>query len=211
MAGGYYTPNASDILTAANWRQYVRDQSIPQFTSTGTRDAAITSPVQGMVCYVKAGDGTEGLYTYNGVAWRPGPGWNAPWGLVASASSTSDQTAISAEADITFATATWTAVTNRLYRITLTVLPSQVSSTGNQVLLIKTGSSGAGTLLGDVQTPSVTAGNSGAANVVTFQTGTGSISVHARASCTAGTITVANSSAKGWFIVEDVGPNGAPA
>ena len=51
------------------------------FATTAARDAAITSPVEGMVCFLNTGDRTEGLYTYTAGAWRearvPVPGFHA--------------------------------------------------------------------------------------------------------------------------------------
>lgn len=40
---------------------------IPRFTSTATRDSAITSPTEGQVCYVT---GSDVLQYYSGSAWR---------------------------------------------------------------------------------------------------------------------------------------------
>jgi hypothetical protein len=184
---------------------------IPVFTSTALRDAAIAAPVGGQLAYIFAGAATDGLYTYNGVAWRP-QAWNEPWGLVASASSTSSQTGITATADVTFATATWTAVTNRLYRISASILPAQITAGGTQQLLIESGASGSGTLLGFMSSSaSVNAGATGPGNIYAFQTGSGSISAHLQASTSGGTLTVNNAGMKGWFVVEDIGPTGVPA
>lgn len=41
------------------------------FTSTADRDQAITTPKDGQVVYMNTGDGTEGVYSYNGSAWVP--------------------------------------------------------------------------------------------------------------------------------------------
>lgn len=68
MAGGYYTPSPTDTLTAANWRQYVRDQTINQFANVSARTSAIGSPVEGM--YADLAD-SDALLRYDGTAWRP--------------------------------------------------------------------------------------------------------------------------------------------
>ena len=51
------------------------------FDTTAARDAAITSPVEGMTVFLNIGDRTEGLYTYTAGAWRearvPVPGFHA--------------------------------------------------------------------------------------------------------------------------------------
>jgi hypothetical protein len=123
---------------------------------------------------------------------------------VAQASSTSSQTGITAIADVTFATATWIAVIGRLYRITLSVAPLQVTSTGNQVLSINAGASGSGTSLGVGGSSGVLAAAYGSGVVVSYLTGSGSTSAHARATTSAGTLTIDNATETGWFVVEDV-------
>ena len=54
---------------------------IPMYASTAARDAAITSPAEGMTVFLNIGDRTEGLYTYTAGAWRearvPVPGFHA--------------------------------------------------------------------------------------------------------------------------------------
>lgn len=183
---------------------------VPVYTSTGARDTAIPSPSAGQAVYLDLGTSAEGLYFYNGTSWRVSS-WAEPWGLLASPSSTSDQTGISALADITFATATWTAVSGRLYEIVLSVKTLQVTSTGSQAMQIQTGASGSGTVLATQDSISVPAGNTGSPNLVAYQTGSGSVSVHARIGTTAGTVTVQNGTVKGWFTVKDIGPTGNPA
>jgi hypothetical protein len=42
---------AGDVITAANWKAYVRDQTVNHFASTSARGSAITSPAQGMASY----------------------------------------------------------------------------------------------------------------------------------------------------------------
>jgi hypothetical protein len=162
--------------------------------SSGT---AFPSVAVGTNLQVLEADSTQS----SGVKWS-----DVALGRIINANSTSDQTGIGAAlADITFATATWTAVSGRLYRISAFMRTLQVTSTGTQNWGIYTGASGAGTELGYVPSLSVTAGSSGYSNLVTYQTGSGSISVHARATTSAGTLTIQNSADKGWFVVEDVG------
>ena len=100
----------------------VRDQVVTSFATTTARDAAITAPVKGMVCYIGSNDLSEGLYTYNGTSWRKGPGWNAPWGLLVKSSSTTtcvtSGTHTTPQDGSAVLTATATTVTNRLYKIT---------------------------------------------------------------------------------------------
>lgn len=137
--------------------------------------------------------------------------WNMPWGVVAQQSSTSNQASITSSADINFTQNTaWTAVTNRLYRITVDVLMSQITSTGTQTLDIETGGTGAGTILALLTQASVAASGFGDGNVIAYHTGSGSVSVHARAATSAGSLTIGNATVKGWIVVEDVGPTAAP-
>jgi hypothetical protein len=81
MGSGFKTFTATSVLTAADLNNYCQSQSVMYFASTTARDAAITSPVAGMVAYVGSGDRTEGLYTYTNGAWReariPVPGFSA--------------------------------------------------------------------------------------------------------------------------------------
>ncbi len=83
MGSGYKNFTAASVLTAADLNNYCQSQSVMYFASTAARDAAITSPVAGMVAFIDSGDANEGLYVYHGATggWRKGPGWNAPWGV----------------------------------------------------------------------------------------------------------------------------------
>jgi hypothetical protein len=185
------------------------------FASTAARDTELASPVAGMVCYVASGDVNEGLYTYNGTSWRKGPGWNAPWGILGYAEATSDQTSVSTLADVTSLTLTVTLVSNRRYRLSSGALFTQATSASSQTFGLYTGSSGAGTLLayGPANTGLNQAAIAGltAAYAATVVTGSGSTSYHARASAVAGTLTVSNTTSKGWIMIEDIGPSSTPA
>lgn len=67
MAGaGYKTFLTGDILTASDTQTYFMDQVVTVFASTTARDAAITSPSEGMITYSKADDA---YYIYSGSAW----------------------------------------------------------------------------------------------------------------------------------------------
>lgn len=70
MSGGYYSPNAGETITAANWRTYVRDQTVNHFASSSARSSAISSPVQGLVSY-RDDLGGGNIETYSGTAWVP--------------------------------------------------------------------------------------------------------------------------------------------
>ena len=67
MAGaGYRTFASGEILTAANTQTYLMDQSITVFANATARNAAITSPTEGMHCYLSDADQTQ---SYSGSAW----------------------------------------------------------------------------------------------------------------------------------------------
>ena len=90
MGSGFKAFTAASVLTAADLNNFCQNQSVMYFSSTGSRDVAITAPVDGMTAYIGSNDANEGLYTYNGTAWRQGPGWNAPWGVVGVGTATGD-------------------------------------------------------------------------------------------------------------------------
>ena len=133
MGSGFRTFATSEVLTASNVQNFLMEQSVMSFASTGARDVAITAPEAGMVAFVRSNDSSEGLYHYTSASsWRKGPGWNAPWGIVGTAVATTNQTSIgSTVVDVTSLSVTWTAVANRYYRTTV-ILPvfSQATTTG---------------------------------------------------------------------------------
>ena len=66
MAGGYKLWSTGEVVTAANLQQYVQNQTVMVFATTGARDTALSGVlVEGMQCYIT---GTGGFY-YNGSAW----------------------------------------------------------------------------------------------------------------------------------------------
>lgn len=67
--GGYHTVTAGQTITAANHNTYIRDQTINQFASASARDAAITSPAEGM--WADLAD-VDALVRYSGSAWGLG-------------------------------------------------------------------------------------------------------------------------------------------
>lgn len=67
MAGlGFKTFAAGEVLTAANVNGYLMQQTIMVFADSTARDAAITSPSEGMFVYLT---GTNALQFYDGSAW----------------------------------------------------------------------------------------------------------------------------------------------
>lgn len=138
MGSGFRTFQASEVLTSSNVQNYLMDQAVTVHSGTAVLATAIPSPEAGMVAYVDSGDSSEGLYTYNGSAWRKGPGWNAPWGFISYTEVTTNQSANNA----TILTATISVVANRRYQFNAQI-PGYFSNTANnnaQVLLRVAGS-----------------------------------------------------------------------
>lgn len=66
MGSGFQTFGAGNVLTASEVNNYLMEQSVMVFATTGARDSAITAPENGMLCYVT---GTGLYYTYVTSAW----------------------------------------------------------------------------------------------------------------------------------------------
>jgi hypothetical protein len=62
---GFKTFATGDVLTAADTNGYLM-QGVWTFASATARDAAVTSPQEGNVCYLKD---TDAVMTYSGSAW----------------------------------------------------------------------------------------------------------------------------------------------
>ena len=126
MGSGFRTFATSEVLTASNVQNFLMEQSVMSFASTGARDVSITAPEDGMVAYIGSNDVNEGLYTYNGTSWRKGPGWNAPWGVVTTtaggtssrgyAVTTTSTSTTTGTTDWSGLTVTFTGIANRIYQ-----------------------------------------------------------------------------------------------
>lgn len=67
MGSGYRNFAVGEVLTSSNVMNYLMEQSVMSFADSTARDAAITSPEEGMVAYLRDID----VYTgYTGSAWR---------------------------------------------------------------------------------------------------------------------------------------------
>ena len=120
MGSGFKNFTAASVLTASDVNNYLMEQSVMSFASTGARDVEVTAPEDGMVAYIRSNDANEGLYTYNGTAWRKGPGWNAPWGLISRDQGGGPATSTSGTTETAVFTGTsFTAVANRYYRVSI--------------------------------------------------------------------------------------------
>jgi len=132
--GGYKKWNTNDVLTSSNLNEYLGSQVVTVFASTTARDAAISGAnlVEGMVCYIASNNSSEGLYTYNGTAWREGPGWNAPWGVISQKTDSTNRTITTTMAEVTSGLrSTVTILGNRYLRFTIEAsLAESTNTTG---------------------------------------------------------------------------------
>lgn len=206
----YTTVVTGTAITAAWGNGDVRDQVIVPFASTAARDSAITSPVVGMVEYIKSNDSAEGLTTRNSASqWRLP--WNMPWGIQGVATVTASQTGITTEVDVTSLTVTWTAVANR--RICCRVhLQQLVQNTSNGEVQIKV-TDASNVVINQARINLIAATNL-PGSVLTYESGitAGSTTRKVRALTSAGTLNIgAAATAPMILTVEDLGPSGAPA
>ena len=66
MANGFKVFSVGEVLTAADVNDYLMEQSISIFADSTTRDAQITSPIEGMFCYLAD---SNVLQYYDGSSW----------------------------------------------------------------------------------------------------------------------------------------------
>jgi hypothetical protein len=215
MGSGYKPFTAASVLTSADVNNYLMTQSVMYFATTTARDTAITSPVDGMTAYVGSNDSSEGLYTYNGTAWRKGPGWNAPWGVLASVTQSGSVVSTSGTTEITITnTSSFSSIANRNYLFTVStscyddvVSGSQFSFrlrngslTGTQLMsqVVSTSLNNYTPLSFSFATTLSTASSNGLFLTMQRTSGTGRLNSNGSASPALITMT-------------DIGPSGAPA
>ena len=213
MGSGFRTFATSEVLTASNVQNYLMEQSVMSFASTGARDVAITAPEAGMVAYVRSNDSSEGLYHYtSGSAWRKGPGWNAPWGFIQYTERTSN---VNVKNGNILAGNTISVVNRRRYRIhgQIQSYSSTVINDVAELSIVIGGTVVAGTRV--TNTVASFAGFGG--TVVAYYTATATnaslaCNLYNNAIVGAGTHTFGATATTPIFIaVEDIGPSGAPA
>jgi hypothetical protein len=189
-------------------------QSVMYFASTTARDAAITSPVAGMVAFIDSNDANEGLYVYHGATggWRRGPGWNAPWGFVQYTQTTS---AVSVKNGNILVGNTISVVNRRRYRIhaQIRAFASTVINDVAELSIVVGGTTIAGTRV----TNTIANFSGFGGTVVAYYTATATntslaCNLYNNAIVGAGTHTFDAAATVPIFIaVEDIGPSGAPA
>ena len=209
---GFKKWNTNDVLTASDLNGYVGSQVVYQFASIAARDAAITGAnlVDGMICYVQSGDSSEGLYAYNGTNWTKGPGWNAPWGIRSVKTDTSDRVRTTTMAEISTGLRTTVTFTdNRYLRFTLVASLSETSAGGGFIAEVYETNGGTSvariaacyeTVDAAYQVAHSWVGTSAAGAKYTIRMQGVTHSVNVLGSTVQAT----------KFIVEDIGPSGAP-
>lgn len=219
MANKYRGWVDGEVLTAANLIDYVQKQVVISCDSSADYPDSSTRR-EGMAVYDKNADALK-LYTTTTTGWVPP--WNMAWGVVTATAggtsgygyvklTTSAQSGVGTSAtDITNATVTFTAVANRLYKVTAQadlIHATTVENAQIQVLLD-------GTVIGTTSLGIQTAAayNDRMAVLATsFTTTSGAHTVKLSASVKSGTMTVNHATTSPTiFMVEDAGPAGAPA
>jgi hypothetical protein len=211
MGSGFKTFTAGAVLTASDVNNYLMEQSIMYFATTGARDSALPSGVRedGMVVYVGSNDSSEGLYTYNGTEWRKGPGWNAPWGWVGNVFTPA---AFNFNATLAYsAVFSPTLVQNRLYRFSITGYFSNGTVTGvidTLGLYLNTGSVLVQNNL--IKATQTTSSSEWGGTGTTYYTSTASGAVGFKLGATSTASATNQQFTTTNIIVEDIGANGAP-
>jgi hypothetical protein len=208
MGSGFKNFTAT-VLTASDVNNYLMEQSVMSFASTGARDVQVTAPEQGMVAYVRSGDSSEGLYTRNGTSWRKGPGWNAPWGVQLYAQDTvNTRDFTGTPATITNITGSVSVVNNRRYRCTFQCRYLNTSVGAANTFTMRAG--GTGFWSGIENNYSNI--NDQIYNAVSIYSATSSstLTFDVQASTGTGTLKIYGANAATQFTVEDIGPYGAP-
>ena len=216
MGSGFKPFTAASVLTSSDVNNYLMEQSVMFFATTAARDAAIAGATlkDGMVVYVGSNDSSEGLYTYNGTAWRKGPGWNAPWGVMASVTQTGALVTTSGTTEITVTnTASFSSIANRNYLFTVsTSCYDDVATSSQFTFRLRNGSLTGTSLMAQIVSTSLnnytplsfsfvntlsTASSNGLFLTMQRTSGTGRFNSNATASPALITMT-------------DIGPSGAP-
>lgn len=128
-----------------------------------------------------------------------------PWGVVAFAQKTADQTGITAQADVTSLSVTWTADSTRYYKISVYMAPIRQKTAGGIVVPVITDGSNNTRVQANV---TLAADDFACVAIAEIVTGlSGSITRKARIGTTAGTVEVlAATAAQGnYIVVEDIG------
>ena len=216
MGSGFTTFTAGNVLTASEMNNYLMEQSIMVFATTGARDSAITAPEAGMTAYINSGDSSEGLYSYTGTTWNKGPSWNAPWGVLGFQTTTTpfSTTAAHNVYQDSGLTLSIPYVTNRYLRVTWQgnlYTPGGIQAIGFKFLRGAT-TIQEGAIPGEAMATGVSSAINAEMVVATTSTTTETFKVQIKAFTNNTQISdfASSPSTLRQFIVEDIGPSGAP-
>jgi hypothetical protein len=206
MGSGFKSFTAGAVLTASDVNNYLMEQGVMYFATTAARDAALSSPEDGMTVYQGTNDASEGLWCYNGSGWaRP---WNMPWGHVTEVVQASDSSSLTTNTWGAYLTWSGTGlVANRLYRarVNFYFVPSALGQLDFGI----GAASGSPTRQFSQYVPLNTAPQCNTQEV-TFTTTAGSMTRLLTIKMTTGGGTVILKAGSS-LIIEDMGPSGAPA
>ena len=211
MGSGFKNFTAASVLTASDVNNFLMEQTVMSFASTGARDVAITAPEAGMVAYIRSNDSSEGLYHRTSAStWRKGPGWNAPWGVMGVALQTATTASTTSTVIDVGLSITYDHVANRRYRYSYSC---NAFSGAGAVDLRVTNSSNV-----DLANSSSRIQIPGASQISTLTkvfyfspTTSASITHKVRFNGTVSCQIYGDASYSNQFIIEDIGPAGAPA
>lgn len=204
------TADITDLRTVAN-----QIGKIPTYNSSALATVANPSPVDGQAYYLNLGTGDEGPYWFNGSNFRRP--WNMPWGLVAAAYLTTATNAAASPVTVTGSSINFSVVAGRRYKYT--VFGHQYFQSVNDGLKVAI-TDGVGTEFAQTNLLPIGAPNVNFAHgfsFTSFQDPTVSAAITrqlrvSRFTGTSGNVTFfADNTRPGSFLIEDVGPHGAPA
>ena len=206
----YTTLVAATTITASWANSSVRDQTVVPFATAAARDAAITSPVAGMVEYLTTNLATEGLTTRTSAnTWRLP--WNMPWGVLSYNTLTATTVSLGGTTHWIAGT-TFAAVANR--RLRITAQASEFVTVGTGVTDLQVWSQGTNQIASvDVTNGSVGAATYNGAVCIGFDSpAAGNIYYELVTFTNATSVSLtASGSAPIYLVVEDIGPSGVPA
>lgn len=204
------TANITDLRPVANIAG-----KMPTFTTAALASTAIPSPVDGQAYYLNTGTATEGPQYWNGSAYRQP--WNMPWGVVGRALITGS-TSTTGTTLVSGSSLSYSQINNRIYKYTVTGHASWAGGSVNDGLRVSITNAAATAYIHQDYLPF--GASTSYANGIGFSWyevagSSASVTRELRVSRfygTSGPVTFfADSTRVASFIVEDIGPAGAPA
>lgn len=201
----------SPNVVEETWGNAIRDRVVRNFVDDTERDTEITTPVEGMFCYL-ASDHVLQQYAGPTDGWQPP--WSLPWGVLApTAAITAPVTGFTSDADVPgVSSGALTVVANRLIRVHVHGRVLQNTSTGLAKVAIQDGST---RLLNVLDTSLAATGREVFDGAYEYSPTAGTHTWKLRAGTSAGTLDVVastNGDPGACFItVQDIGPAGAPS